>query len=385
MEKHKLLVIDGAPLASPTPSGISFLTANMINAIASGLPKDTRLKVFLPLGKKLLVDSQWNLNDRIELCTLPLPLRIINALQRRRALPPIDLFFGRGVYLFTNYRLLKISKSSKAITYVHDAAYALYPDTLEEVNRKHLQREVPFSFEHSDIIITLTETSKRELITQYPAGGDKIQVVGCGVDVNQFTHSDTSTTLKTIGVEKKKYYLTVGNIEPRKNLEYVLDVYKAAVDKHVIPKSHPLVIVGWAGWNDEGIRSKVSQLKVAGYSIILPSHKVTTPQLGALYKSAINTLCFSVHEGFGMVPIESMSCGTVPIVSDISVFHEVCGDAAYYVTLNDVNRAVEQLSEFLTRKTDATIIKKMSSRYTWASAASKVITIEDKLQAGINE
>jgi hypothetical protein len=131
----KNLFIEANPLLDKNPSGIAKLLFSLIDALCDNKEFQSQFKIILvvPMGKKHLL-NKWNLSKNISIRTLPLPLRAINLLDKLNILPPIDLYLGSGVYLFPNYRQLPLVRSS-SMTYVHDVAYKVHPDTVLEILR----------------------------------------------------------------------------------------------------------------------------------------------------------------------------------------------------------------------------------------------------------
>lgn len=379
--KQKLF-IEAVPLLGDNPSGIAKLLFSMIDSLArqTGFTDRYDINLILPFGKRSKL-AKWNLHPDIKIKVIPLPLRLINLMDRFRVLPGIDLYLGKGVYLFPNYRRLPLA-SSRSLTYIHDVAYSIHPDTVLAINRTFLERIIPRAVGKSDRIVTLSEQSKLELMEIFPAQAHKIYVVPCGIDQELYGHdaseSNSEAVLQKVGVTPGNYIIFVGNIEPRKNIDYLIDVYVGLVDSKKVPSDLTLLLIGGGGWNNEALFKRIEVLNASGYSIIRPAVRIPDADLPALYHHSYVTALLSVHEGFGMTPLEALAAGAKVVVSDIPVLREVGADAVAYVPLNDAATAVQVVEAAANAQVDATVVQARLDLYSWGSAAKILaVLIED--------
>ena len=124
------------------------------------------------------------------------------------------------------------------------------------------------------------------------------------------------------GGSPQPYFLTVGTIEPRKNLSLLLKAHHAAFEKCGVP----LYLVGTYGWGEKDLLRKI---RSSGRSVRWLG-KVDDARLAELYRDATAVVQFSLEEGFDYPVAEAMSFGTPLLVSDIAVHREVAGDCALY-------------------------------------------------------
>jgi glycosyltransferase involved in cell wall biosynthesis len=139
---------------------------------------------------------------------------------------------------------------------------------------------------------------------------------------------------QTYGIDRD-YILSVGSIQPRKNLRRLIEAYSLL--RHAIPegKLPQLVLVGKNAWLfDETLRS-LADTNI-GSSIILTGY-VPESDLPALYSGALCFIYPSYFEGFGLPPLEAMKCGAPVIVGNQTSLPEVVGDAALMIDPFDVN------------------------------------------------
>jgi glycosyltransferase involved in cell wall biosynthesis len=123
-----------------------------------------------------------------------------------------------------------------------------------------------------------------------------------------------------------RYVLTVSALDPKKNHIGMLRAFRAVNQE--LGGEYRLIVVGSAGWNQEGILRAMRPMSDAGDLILLES--VPLGELRLLYSCADSFLFPSFYEGFGLPPVEAMKCGTPVVASDIETLREVLGSHAHY-------------------------------------------------------
>ena len=176
-------------------------------------------------------------------------------------------------------------------------------------------------------IITVSQFVKDRIVERLGAPPDKISVVWNGVDAKfQPRPAEEVEQVKTmLGIRSPRYLLSVGSLEPRKNLPRLLKAWSRIVRE--VPEDIELVLVGGKGdahvFQDAGLSETPERVRLAGY--------LDQERLPALYTGALALLYPSLYEGFGLPPIEAMACGTAALTSNVSSLPEVVGDAALMV------------------------------------------------------
>ena len=281
---------------------------------------------------------------------------------------PYWWFFGkeRDVTIFFNF-IVPPGVKGKKIVIVHDMAYKAYPQTVNKKTRRWLELTLEKSCKRADIIITVSQFSKKEIIKYLKISGEKIIVMPNGVDLNLY-HSNYSL----IDIEECKnrykiqgdYFLYLGTLEPRKNLERLLQAYKLLVDnkkKEYIPK---LVLAGGKGWYYEGIFEAVEKLNLND-NVIFTGY-VSDQEAPLLMNGARAFVFPSLYEGFGMPPLEAMACGVPVVVSNTSSLPEVVGEAGIFVDPLDIKSISNGLLKSLEIRNDLKEKGKERSKfYTW--------------------
>ena len=296
-----------------------------------------------------------------------------------------SIFFGKHSQItqFFNYSIPPGVKGKK-VTIIYDLAYKAIPETVRKKTRRWLELTVPKSCRRADKIITISEFSKSEIIKYLQVEEEKITVMPLGVNENLFHSGYKFAQIQSIKEKYKiegQYFLYLGTLEPRKNIERIIDAYSCYVQRnHTIDVPH-LVIAGRKGWMYDSIFDKVKHLKLEE-KVIFTGY-VLEEETPILMCGAKCFIFASLYEGFGMPVIEAMSCGTPVITSNTTSLDEVSGEAAMKVNpLNviEITKAMEAFSDEGTRNEYRIKGFIHSSKYTWKAAASILTSVYHELQ-----
>ena len=185
---------------------------------------------------------------------------------------PYSWFFGSksDITHFFNYIIPPFVHGKKVVT-VHDMVYKAFPETVRGRTRFMLEIGLKRSMKRADIIITDSEFSKSEIVKYFPQHEKKIRVVPCGVDLERFhpcTKPERIPEVKRSLEIEGDYFLYLGTIEPRKNLERLIAAYGHLAEK-LGEKCPKLVMAGGKGWLNDG-RPESADVRSAG--ICVPVH-----------------------------------------------------------------------------------------------------------------
>jgi alpha-1,3-rhamnosyl/mannosyltransferase len=151
------------------------------------------------------------------------------------------------------------------------------------------------------------------------------------------------TVLDRLDIDRP-YVLTVGSLEPRKNLVGLLDAFERLPD--AVRGSHALVVTGAAGWHNREILERLD--RAARHATIVRTGAVALEDLVALYGGAAAFAYPSLAEGFGLPVVEAMACGAPVVTSSCSALPEVAGEAALLVEPTDPAALADGLGRILT-------------------------------------
>lgn len=366
---RKKIYVDATPLVDPNVSGIGHVTLEIVRKLA--LLKRYKVILIIPRRTEKMLD-RWKLDPSIKARTIPLPTRVINGLTKYNLMPPVDLFLGRGVYLFPNFRNWPVV-FSRSLTYIHDVAFVRHPHTVAKRNQQMLERKVPEWIRRTDCVITVSNHAKSEIEHFFPDARGKTHVVYNGIDLKTYVKQDKKSVesmKKKIGIHGD-YLLYLGNIEPRKNLSRLLDGYMA------LPKSlkekYSLIIVGGHGWNNEEIIDKIHEAQYNGERIILPNSYIEDEFLPALYSGASLLVHVAIYEGFGVSPLQSLACETPVVVSNTSSLPEVVGDCGVFCDPNDTKSITKAIEAALTKDSELTKhARSQATKFSWEKSIASL-------------
>lgn len=277
----------------------------------------------------------------------------------------------------TNFKIL-CSGSKGTLTTVHDIAFLLFPDFVpQELMPKYAAR-TKSALEKSDIVITVSKSSADDICKFLHVPQDKIRVVYNGVNRALFKEAKQDASFEVFRKKyniDRKYVLFVGTMEKRKNVVNLVKAFKG------INKDYLLVLIGKPGWKSEEILEVIKSMdlskdvRMVGY---IPDH-----ELPLFYSNAELFVYPSLYEGFGIPPVEAMSCGAPVMVSDIPVFREILQEAAVYVNPYDPVEIHEKLFYYLQNESERERLRhlglKLSGEYTWERSAGALLNIYKEL------
>lgn len=292
---------------------------------------------------------------------------------------PYSAFFGKSADLthFFNY-MIPPSVHGKKIVTVHDMVIKAYPETVRFRTRMMLETGLEKSMKRADIIVTDSYFSKSEIEKYYPKYSEKIRVVPCGVDSERFYPENDNEKIETVKRKyniKDEYFLYLGTVEPRKNLERLIEAYSIFIkDCNNPPK---LVMAGGNGWLNSSIYSKADELGIS-QNVIFTDY-IDSADLRPLMCGAMAFLFPSVYEGFGMPPLEAMSCGVPVLVSSSASLPEVVGDCAVITDAYSVQSIADGIGKIYSDKNLRNELAekglKRSRQFSWKNSAEMLYNI----------
>lgn len=265
--------------------------------------------------------------------------------------------------------------SQPTVITIHDLTTLLFPEHHSRPNRWYQRIALPVMIKRAKTIITDAESTRRDCINRYSLPADKIHTVPIGVDHQRFFPRDRllaqSKVKQHLGISTP-YVLSVGTLEPRKNLLRLVEAYS-----QLDSQAPPLVIAGAKGWGDHPIAALIEQRNLQN-RIHIPGF-VPDELLPDLYAGAEMFIYPSIYEGFGLPPLEAMACGAPVITSNCSSLPEVTGDAALLIDPQDVNAITAAMDRLLKDTTLAASLSdqgiKRAALFTWERTAKATLEL----------
>jgi alpha-1,3-rhamnosyl/mannosyltransferase len=208
-----------------------------------------------------------------------------------------------------------------------------------------MRKEIAKTLKRADMLITDTETTRQEVATYFGWPLAKIRAVplACSEEFKPRPTEEINSVLKKYGLMWHGYSLYVGTIEPRKNLDVLLDAY--ALLPLSIRQQWPLVLIGYKGWRSEQIHVRIEAAVKERWAHYLGF--VEANDLPLIYSGARVFVFPSLYEGFGLPVLEAMASGVPVVCSNASTLPEVTGDAAAMCEPQDVDGLSELISRAL--------------------------------------
>jgi glycosyltransferase involved in cell wall biosynthesis len=235
---------------------------------------------------------------------------------------------------------------------------------------------VPESISKATHVVAVSESTKLQIISNYGTNPNKISVVEPALMLDEYkpAQQEEVTRVKAKYGITKEYLLFLGTIEPRKNIECILNAYIQLPKS--IQKSYQIVLAGGKGWLDEEIDQISAQIDSGS---IVRTGYVDHSEKPALYTGAKLFLYPSHYEGWGMQILESMACGTPVITARNSSLPEAGGEAAAYVEGSDPTELAQLIQDILYNPTRMMQMRRdgleRAKNFTWSASARKMADV----------
>lgn len=371
--------LDGQPLLGNL-SGIGRYTLNLYNCLINnpdinvtlGFNRILKKISALPMG----VNSKHVVNQRY-------PYKVIRRLMRPNFFYrfPYDYNLKEAFDIFhgTNFTYMPIKRRRNIIT-IHDLAFMKFPETTSKQIYRHHMKWVPYCAKNADHIITISESTKVDVVDLLSIHPDKITVVPLAAEEHfkPLTKKEYAYIFDKYELPER-YILFVGTIEARKN---VLTLVKAF---HLIKKAHDieykLVVVGARGWRTSSLYDYIQEHHLQN-DIVFMGY-VEDSDLTAIYNGARMLVMPSWYEGFGLPLVEAMKCGVPVIGSNTSAIPEVIGPNGLMCNPNVPEDWAEQISMLLSNDTAhrawSDYSYQQSGNFSWESTAEETVNLYNRL------
>lgn len=214
---------------------------------------------------------------------------------------------------------------------IHDLSFEHLPETFNRRSRAQLRFTVRRSARRAARILALSEHARTDIIETYGISPELVTAVPLAA-ANHFQRVDDIKELQrirhTYGIGQD-YILSVGSIQPRKNLKRLIAAYASLLSTRAAGSVPQLVIVGKHAWLYKETLRAIEKLGSSA-SVIVTGY-VPEADLPGLYSGALCFVYPSYFEGFGLPPLEAMKCGAPVIAGNRASLPEVVGDAGLLV------------------------------------------------------
>lgn len=401
--------VDIRVLAKGKRTGVEEYTINFLSHILD-FDKHNKYKFFYSGFKKFKLNYSWFKSKNIKIKKIRIPNRILDFFLKFFKFPKIDRILGGvDIFLSPHFLITPLSQKTKRILIFYDLSFVRFPEFFSK-SKLFWHRFVSpkKQAQKADLIISISESTKKDLIKTYGINSEKIEVIYPGVD-DKFRPIKKNNP-DIINIKKRyklpdNFILYFGTIEPRKNILGIIRAFEQLKKTHDNQKENiqwkgfegvslgrerkysdfsdfKLVIAGIKGWlYDEVFRA----VKTSEFSKdILFTGFAEEEDKPYLYNLAEVFVYPSFFEGFGLPPLEAMACGVPVIVSNKSSLPEVVGDAAITIDPTRIEELVFAIKNILEDKNlKERLINKGLERvknFKWEKAVKKFMNLIKKYE-----
>lgn len=281
----------------------------------------------------------------------------------------LDVFHGPNHFI-------PLSGDVAKVVTIHDLAY-FYMTVHGEGMDRILKQWTLKSFKHADQIITVSDATTRDCVKE-GCPKDVVTTIYQGfesrahVEVTEQQIQQTKTKFNL----PDKYLLSLGTLQPRKNIPYLVEAFAKAASS--IP--HSLVLSGDKSDSYYEILTLIEKLGIKDRVIF--TGYISDEERTVLYNHADVFIYPSKYEGFGLVVLEAMSHNCPVMVTNTSSLPEAVGDAGIIVELNDIQAFAQEIVALTQdEEAKAQLIKKGQAwieKFTWEQAAKQTLSVYQK-------
>ena len=284
--------------------------------------------------------------------------RVLQECWTRVDWPPVEWLSGPcEVFHGTNF-VLPPTRRARGVLTVHDLTYDLLAETVTPASLRY-QTLVPRALARGAVVVTPSATVADEVRERYCLAPDRVVPTPLGVAGEWYAAHPRPEGLPS------EYVLFVGNREPRKNVDVLVEAMRG------LPDAPPLVLVGPSGWG--------ATVDTAG--AITPGYLSGAALMSAVAHASVFVLP-SKYEGFGLPPLEAFATGTPVVASDIPVLREVLGGLATYAAAGDPAALAAAIAATLAAgdggPAGRAARRAHAATYTWARCARATLTAYER-------
>lgn len=309
---------------------------------------------------------------------------------------PLDLYINKprpDVFFSPSHYAPRFSPVPTVIS-IMDLSYLYFPQMFKDSDLLQLRNWTAYSVKNAKKVLTISKSSKNDIIKSYGKSSDKVIVVHLGVkqSVSLEPKIYAMSELRTKYKISDNYVLFVGTLQPRKNIERLIEAFSLIVsndtrinsnklDKNLSNSGMELVIVGKRGWLYEEILAAPKKFEIEKKVKFLEN--VDNEELAILYKHAKCFVLPSLYEGFGLPVLEAMQNNCPVIASNVSSLPEAGGGACLYVDPEDPSDIADKILRLVTDEKLRHVLiekgKKQVKKFSWEKTARETLKVLEEV------
>ena len=266
------------------------------------------------------------------------------------------------------------AEGQRLVVTVHDLAFEVIPRSFPAAWRQVFRLGLRAAVRRADAILTPSRNTAEDLVARTRVDPGKVHVVPLAASLDAGSE-DPARVVDRLKIPRP-YLLSVGTLEPRKNLRRLVRAYRRAAAAGL---PHTLVLAGPLGWH---YQSLLREIRLAGPGEVLLTGRLDLTQLDAVYREASAFVYPSVYEGFGLPVLEAMARGVPTIASTAASLPEVTGDAVLGVdpgSVREIAAAIEQvLSDPALAERLGMLGRSRSERFSWDETARLTLQVYER-------
>ncbi len=368
--------IDARPL-SHGQAGITRYLRCLIEAMAK---LDQTHEYFLYSNRDFdtaFEDAQWHKRVSLNFRNIPGTVWLQLTAPEAARKDKLEIFWGTEHFLPWG-----LPRSVRRVLTIHDVVWRTLPETMAAYNRLVHRLLVDPSLERADLILVPSLSTQKDLMRYFPWMQAPVRVIYEGV-APHYQPCDRVAAAYHIAQKFKtsrEYILSVGTLEPRKNLLTLIEAFYILRRKSLLDVQ--LVIAGAKGWGKGDVRRRTLELGLSDREVRFVGF-VPEEDMPALYAGALVFVYPSLYEGFGLPLLEALACGAPVACSNRSSLPEIGTDAVLYFDPESPEEMAGALLRILSDSfLKGTLVRRgleRARRFSWESCARSVLATFDEV------
>ena len=280
----------------------------------------------------------------------------------------IDVFYSPDGFC----PVINARKRAPTCIVTHDLAYLHYPDSMINYQLPFYRRRVPQFHKTAEHIITVSESTRKDVIKQFGVEPQKVSVAYNALP--PIIHEREYLAIE------KPYFLYIGSIHPRKNIVRLLKAFDMFKKQHS-DRTEQLRIAGRKAFNNDELETTLRNLKC--YNDVIFEGQVSEKKKWSLIRQARSFVYVSLFEGFGIPLLEAFSQNIPVVTSDRGALAETAGKSAYLVDPENVEAIAKGLFGIVAdEKLRQELVAKGAKRvvdFSWKISADHIYEVLTKI------